>query len=171
MPRDDSVLTGPSNSNNHENGTVPSAFASTATSSGATNNYPDWRKNLTVRYQQNTRNIATAKIFQSRQAPVPVAPTNNPDPVIAQPVKTDRTLGINSNHNERTFQASDSTPAISLLIRKSSEIVRVSKQDNNNIERSTSMQVRRFDQILCFIQIDLYFSLGLTIALLKSRQS
>lgn len=113
---------------------------STTNSSLPTSHHQDWRKNLTVRYQQNTKNIATAKIFQSKQTTTTVL---NGETILPQPIKTERILGINSNQNERTFQASDTTPAISLLIRKSTDIVRPAKQENNNVERSVSLQVER----------------------------
>jgi hypothetical protein len=50
---------------------------------------------------------------------------------------------LNGLNNERTFQVNENTPSIPSLIRKSTESLRMTKQDNNNnnIERSTSLQV------------------------------
>jgi hypothetical protein len=55
---------------------------------------------------------------------------------------------LNGLNNERTFQLNENTPSITSLVRKSSENLRLTKQDkNNNMERSSSLQV-------CFLSIN-----------------
>ena len=115
-------------------------------SSAASNNNQNWKKALVANFQKNSRNNPTAKLFTSKQAaapPLPV-PTNN-DAAMNPPSKPERTMILNGLYNERTFQVTENTPTISSLIRKTTESLRVAKQDNNannNIERSASLQVQ-----------------------------
>lgn len=133
------------------NGTPPTPNGTTSTA--APSNNQNWRKTLLANFQKNTRNMPTAKIFQTKQ-PTPQAPlppaTTNTDPVPAQQPKSERSMILNMNNNERTFQASDTTPPVPFFMRKSSESLRVTRQEANNthnncnsptIERSTSLQI------------------------------
>lgn len=142
--RDDSVITNqPLTTNEHLPSTPP--FLTVGTASTASNNNQNWKKALVANFQKNSRNNPTAKIFTSKQT---TAPTQPPPPItndsnINQQQKPERTMISNGLNNERTFQLNENTPIIPSLVRKSTESLRVLKQDNNNnnIERSTSLQV------------------------------
>ena len=133
--RDDSALTG-------QKSTIGEQLPGTPPTSN--NNNQNWKKALVANFQKNSRNNPTAKIFNSKQTTIPTQPSTaiNSSTTINQQQKSDRTMTFNGSNNERTFQASENTPIIPSLIRKSSEIIRVTKQDNNNIERATSLQVQ-----------------------------
>jgi hypothetical protein len=111
------------------------------------NNNQSWKKALVANFQKNSRNIPTAKLFQSKQTTMPSQPSTslNNDTTTNQQQKSERTMVFNGINNERTFQANENTPIIPSFMRKSSENFRFQKQDNNNnnnnIERSTSLQV------------------------------
>ena len=120
-------------------------FLTIGATSAASNNNQNWKKALVANFQKNSRNNPTAKLFHSKQTTAPSQPsisgsnelTNN------QQQKSERTTIFNGLGNERTFQANENTPFIPSLTRKSTESLRVPKQENNNIniERSTSLQV------------------------------
>lgn len=142
--RDDSTLPGPT-SGNGETASVPTTASTLAGSSAANNNNQNWRKTLLANFQKNSRNMPTAKIFQSRHAAAPV-PVVNPDVPASQPVKPERTNILSGTINERAFQVSDTAPPIPFFMRKSAESLRLNRQENssnnnNNVERSSSLQV------------------------------
>jgi hypothetical protein len=119
-------------------------YLSVGTSSAASSNNQNWKKALVANFQKNSRNIPTQKLFHSKQltAPLPPSITLNSDITLNQQQKTERMMGFNGINNERMFQINEMAPTIPSLIRKSSESLRVTKQDTNTtIERSTSLQV------------------------------
>lgn len=122
-------------------------FLTIGVSSAASNNNQNWKKALVANFQKNSRNNPTAKLFTSKQIAVPAQPPAaiNNDIAVNQQTKTERPMILNGLYNERTFQVTENTPTIPSLIRKSTESLRLAKQDNNvnnNIERSASLQVR-----------------------------
>ncbi len=108
-------------------------------------NNQNWKKALVANFQKNSRNNPTAKLFTSKQTNVPVQPSpsiSNDTTTTNQQPRPERTMILNGLNNERTFQLNENTPSIPSLIRKSTESLRVIRQDNNNtVERSTSLQV------------------------------
>lgn len=152
--KDDSAITNqPLAAGEHLPSTPP--FLTVGTSSTASNNNQNWKKALVANFQKNSRNNPSAKLFTSKQTTVPIQPpiTINNDLNINQQQKPERTMILNGLNNERTFQVTENTPVIPSLIRKSTESLRVTKQDNNNIERSTSLQVFLF--LLIFLNINM----------------
>lgn len=151
MTRDDSAIPGQTLATGEQVPNTP-PFLTIGVSSAASNNNQNWKKALVANFQKNSRNNPSAKLFTSKQtaAPpqVPVPITN--DTAVNPPSKPERTMILNGMYNERTFQLTENTPTIPSLIRKSTESLRVAKQDNNansNIERSTSLQVKFFENI------------------------
>ena len=95
-------------------------------------------------FQRNSRNIPTAKLFHSKQTqmqPQPSTTLNNDTTTTSQQQKTGRTMIFNGISNERTFQATENAPTVPSLVRKSSENSRLTKHEDNTVERSTSLQV------------------------------
>jgi hypothetical protein len=140
--RDDSALTGQTSTSGEQlPGTPP--FLTVGTSSTSSNNNQNWKKALVANFQKNSRNIPAAKLFNSKQITISSQPNTsvNNTTTINQQQKSERTMILNGMNNERTFQVNENTPSIPSLIRKSSENIRITKQDNNNIDRSTSLQV------------------------------
>jgi len=144
--KDDSAITGQSSTTGEQIPHTP-PFLTVGASSTTSNNNQNWKKALVANFQKNSRNIPTAKLFNSKQTTVPLQPPTslNTDSTINQQQKPERTMILNGLNNERTFQANENTPTTPSLIRKSTESLRVAKQDdnnnNNNIERTTSLQV------------------------------
>jgi hypothetical protein len=141
--RDDSAITSQTLATGEQVPNTP-PFLTVGASSTTSNNNQNWKKALVANFQKNSRNNPTAKLFTSKQTNVPLQPStsiNNVTTVNQQP-KPERTMILNGLNNERTFQVNENTPSIPSLIRKSTESLRMTKQDNNNnIERSTSLQV------------------------------
>ena len=144
--RDDSTLPG-STAGTGESAVV-AANGSTLAAPSAANNNQNWRKALLANFQKNSRNMPTAKIFQSKHSAAAAAASAVPIPVVNPdaPAKLERTTILNGTMNERTFQASDTAPPIPFLMRKSTESFRLMKQENssnnsNSMERSASLQV------------------------------
>ncbi|CAF4987837.1 unnamed protein product, partial [Rotaria sp. Silwood1] len=143
--KDDSTIPGQTSTiGEHLPNTPP--FLTSGTSSTASNNNQNWKKALLANFQKNSRNIPTAKLFNSKQTTISSQTSttlNNDTTLNQQQQKSERTIIYNGTSNERTFQASENTLNIQSLIRKSSENIQVTKQDdnNNNIERSTSLQI------------------------------
>jgi hypothetical protein len=147
--KDDSSIPGHVTTTGEQLSNTP-PFLTVGTSATTSTNNQNWKKALVANFQKNSRNIPTAKLFNSKQTTVPLHPstTLNSDTTINQQQKSERTIILNGHNNERTFQASENTPTIPSLIRKSTESLRVLKRDNNNnnnnnntVERSTSLQV------------------------------
>ncbi|CAF3641356.1 unnamed protein product [Rotaria socialis] len=141
--KDDSAIPGqPSAACEQLPNTPPFATGGNST---ASNNNQNWKKALLANFQKNSRNIPAAKLFNSKQTtvlPQPLNTANNDGIANQQQHKSERSI-FNGISNERTFQANETTRSI---IRKSSENLRPTKQDenntNNNIERSTSLQIQ-----------------------------
>ncbi|CAF1976196.1 unnamed protein product [Rotaria magnacalcarata] len=142
--KDDSAIPGqPSTAGGQLPNTPPFPTSGNST---ASNNNQNWKKALLANFQKNSRNIPAAKLFNSKQTTVPPQPSNTANnDGIANQQKGERSI-FNGISNERTFQANETTRSI---IRKSSENLRPTKQDennannnNNNIERSTSLQIQ-----------------------------
>ncbi|CAF2946599.1 unnamed protein product [Rotaria sp. Silwood2] len=144
--KDDSTISGQTLTAGQQLPNTP-PFLTGGTSSTASNNNQNWKKALLANFQKNSRNIPTAKLFHSKQTTTssqPPTTLNNDTTINQQQQKSERTIIFNGINNERTFQANENTPNIQSLIKKSSESLRVTKQDdnNNNIERSTSLQIQ-----------------------------
>lgn len=155
--KDDSTIVGPPpSSGDHLPNTPP--FLNAGNNSAASNNNQNWKKALLANFQKNSRNIPTAKLFNSKQTAAPPQPstTLNNDTAANQPQqqKYERTI-FNGISNERTFQASETTRSI---VKKSSESLKVTKpndnnNNSNNVERSASLQVT-FSLQLSYIYIN-----------------
>jgi hypothetical protein len=148
--KDDSAITVHSSTAGEQLPNTP-PFLTVGATSTASNNNQNWKKALVANFQKNSRNIPTAKSFNSKQTIVPLQPSTsiNTDLTINQQQKSERTMILNGLNNERTFQVNENTSTIPSLIRKSPESLRLTKQDNNNnnnIERTTSLQVYFFYQ-------------------------
>lgn len=146
ITRDDSAIPGRTLATGEQVPNTP-PFLTIGMSSAASNNNQNWKKALVANFQKNSRTNPTAKLFTSKQTaalPPPPVPTNN-DAAVNPPNKPERNMILNGLYNERTFQVTENTPSIPSLIRKTTESLRMAKQDNNannNIERSASLQVQ-----------------------------
>lgn len=148
MTRDDSAIPSHTSATGDQ---VPSTppFLTIGVSSAASSNNQNWKKALVANFQKNSRNNPTAKLFTSKQIAVPPQPstaTNN-EMTVNQQGKPERPMILNGLYSERTFQVTENAPSIPSLVRKTTESLRLAKQDNNansNIERSASLQVRIF---------------------------